>query len=183
MMDNSFLELPARVYSALARCCSIVGVPVGTVLLVVLVVVIVVCIEVLCCCCCCCCCVAARPNISLDPPVDVMEVADITLAMLVACIPATGAATDGEVVDPEVENILSTKSADEEDATVPALVGEGMLEILEEALVVLIAEIAEVALVLAVALTEGDAVIADIPANASSIREGLLALLPLAAVL
>ena len=180
-MDNSFLELPARVYSALARCCSIVGVPVGTVLLVVLVVVIVVCIEVLCCCCCCC-CVAARPNISLDPPVDVMEEADITLAMLVACIPATGAATDG-VVDPEVENILSTKSADEEDATVPALVGEGMLEILEEALVVLIAEIAEVALVLAVALTEGDAVIADIPANASSIREGLLALLPLAAVL
>ena len=181
-MDNSFLELPARVYSALARCCSIVGVPVGTVLLVVLVVVIVVCIEVLCCCCCCC-CVAARPNISLDPPVDVMEVADITLAMLVACIPATGAATDGEVVDPEVENILSTKSADEEDATVPALVGEGMLEILEEALVVLIAEIAEVALVLAVALTEGDAVIADIPANASSIMEGLLALLPLVAVL
>ena len=178
-MDNSFLELPARVYSALARCCSIVGVPVGMVLLLVLVVVIVVCIEVLCS---CCCCAAARPNISLDPPVDVMEEADITLAMLVACIPATGAATDG-VVDPEVENILSTKSADEEDATVPALVGEGMLEILEEALVVLIAEIAEVALVLAVALTEGDAVIADIPANASSIMEGLLALLPLVAVL
>ena len=47
----------------------------------------------------------------------------------------------------------------------------------------MIAEIAEVALVLAVALTEGDAVIADIPANASSIMEGLLALLPLVAVL
>ena len=74
------------------------------------------------------------------------------------------------------ENILSTKSADD-GVEVAALVGDGMLEILEETLLlaVLIAGICEEALPVA-------AEDMDISANASSIIDGFLAPLPIADV-